>query len=159
MENNNQFRQFSGSSWNFQNCLPGGKMNFRSFQSFQKNKWPPCKTCDEFDFHVEVRQGSMIILLLFITVYKTLSYDFFTWCLWVLLYENNHAIISEKKDELQQKLRTWKRFWVNRSKTKIMISRPNLKNYGKYPCNIGRWIITNSVTHAANGCTGNGLAC
>lgn len=103
MENSNQFREFSGSSWNFQNCLPGGKMNFRSFQSFQKNKWPPCKTCDEFHFHVEVRQGSMIILLLFITVYKTLSYDFFTWCLWVLLYENNHAIISEKKRRITTK--------------------------------------------------------
>ena len=109
MENSNQFREFSGSSWNFQNCLPGDKMNFRSFQSFQKNKWPPCKTCDEFDFHVEVRQGSMIILLLLLLCIKlclmTSSPDVSGYyCMKTITLS-----FLKKKDELQQKLRTWKK--------------------------------------------------
>ena len=85
------------------------------------------------------------------------SYDFFTWCLSILLYENNLAIISEKENELPQKLRTWKKLeaidlWVYRSKKKIMISRPNPENSEKYPCSIGRWIINTSVMFYSSYC-------
>ena len=64
---------------------------------------------ESVDVTVGVHQGSVLSPLLFIIVMEALSQEFRVGCPWELLYADDLVIIAETLEELEQKLRNWKK--------------------------------------------------
>ena len=82
-----------------------------------------------------------------IIVLEALSHSFRVGCPLELLYADDLAIIATSKEELLSRLANWKKelenkgLRVNLTKTKIMVSGPDLqtlKDSGQYPCGVCR---------------------
>ena len=102
---------------------------------------------DDFSVKVGVHQGSVLSPLLFIIVLEALSKEFRTGCPWELLYADDLVIVDETMEKVMDRLKVWKDsleakgLRVNLSKTKVMISGPELqtlKDSGQYPCAVCR---------------------
>ncbi|XP_060771234.1 uncharacterized protein slc22a21 isoform X2 [Neoarius graeffei] len=116
---------------------------------------------DSFKVQEGVHQGSVLSPFLFIVVLEALSREFRTGCPWELLYADDLVISSDSLEELLERLRLWKigleskGLRVNMSKTKILMSGPNLnslKDSGKHPCAVCRkGVGSNSIF--CNGCS------
>ena len=84
--------------------------------------------------------------LIFIIVMEALLQEFRVGCPWELLYADDLVIIAETLEELEQKLRNWKKgleekgLKVNAPKTKVMHSRhdvPKIKVQSvTFPCGV-----------------------
>ncbi|XP_068686740.1 uncharacterized protein [Montipora foliosa] len=116
---------------------------------------------DSFKVQVGVHQGSVLSPFLFIIVMEALSCDLRIGCPWELLYADDLVISSDSLDNLLARLCTWKLgleskgLRVNMSKTKILMSGPNLYSLcdsEKFPCAIYRkGVGSNSIF--CNGCS------
>ena len=102
---------------------------------------------DDFSVKVGVHQGSVLSPLLFIIVLEALSKEFRTGCPWELLYADDLVIVDETMEKVVDRLKVWKDnleakgLRVNLSKTKVMVSGPELqtlKDSGQYPCAVCR---------------------
>lgn len=116
---------------------------------------------EEFGVKVGVHQGSVLSPLLFLLVLEALSREFRTGCPWELLYADDLVIIAETMEELLEKLKKWKAgletkgLRVNMSKTKVLISGPelnSLKDSGKFPCAVCRNGVGNNSIYCG-GCS------
>ena len=62
---------------------------------------------EEFDVGVGVHQGSVLSPLLFIIVLEAISIEFRNGAPWEHLYIDDLVIISDKMEDLVEKLNTW----------------------------------------------------
>ena len=111
------------------------------------------KLGEEFEFKVDVHQGSVLSPIRFAIV--ALSRGFSAGLPWELLYADNLVIMADSLDEPSVKLERWKAelsakgLKVNTKKTKIIISKPGaglVQKTGKYPYSVcSKGVKSNSI--------------
>jgi len=110
---------------------------------------------EEFEVNVGVHQGSVLSPLLFTIVLEALSKEFRLGLPWELFYADDLVIIAVSKQELMERLESWKKgmeckgLRVNVKKTKVMsccVEADTRKESGKYPCGVcGKGVGNNAI--------------
>ena len=110
-----------------------------------------------FNVKVGVHQSSVLSPLLFIIILEALSRNFKVGLLMELFYADDLVLLAGTKEELVQKINTWKTgmeekgLQVNVGKSKVMRCRNRTcqaENSGTFPCGIckkGSWNKLNPV--------------